>query len=69
MELLPIRVGTNTVTLVGRQHSDAMIRYLQIPLHTFTAGLEVHMVQQGDYALILPDHGGWHYRSTSLGLT
>ena len=57
MDLLMERVKTYTIYLVGRWHSDIILRYLHTTAQTFTEGLAARMVQHGDYAIIPPTHG------------
>ena len=57
MALLMAPVDTDTIRLVGRWHSDVILRYLHTTVKTFTEGLALRMVQHGDYALIPPAHG------------
>ena len=38
MDLIMARVDTDTIRLVGRWHSNAMLRYLHMKSQTFTAG-------------------------------
>ena len=58
MALLMARVDTDTICLVGRWCRNSMLRYLHTTSQTFTAGLTARMVQNGDYVLIPPAHGG-----------
>ena len=69
MSLLMERVNTDTILLVGRWRSNVMMCYLHTTAQTFTEGLASHMVQHGDYALILPAHGELKTRSQTLGLS
>ena len=69
MELLMARVDTDTIRLLGRWQSDAMLLYLHTPDQGFTSVLSARMVQHGDYVLILPSHGGYHPVYSSLGLS
>ena len=55
--LLMAHVNTDTIRLVGRWRSDAMLSYLHTTEQTFTEGLTERMVQHGDYVLIPPAHG------------
>ena len=48
MALLMARVDTDTIRLVGRWCSDAMLHYLHTTAHTFTEGLAAHIAQHGD---------------------
>ena len=57
MALLGARVDIDTIRLVGRWWSDAMLRYLHISAQGFASGLMSRMVQHGDYALIPPSTG------------
>ena len=69
MALLMKRVDTNRIRLVGRWRSDIMLCYLHTAAHTFTEGLAARMVQNGDYALILPAHRDSNPRFQTLGIS
>ena len=56
MALLMAHVDTDTIRLVGKWRSDAMLCYLHMTAQTFTEGLVARIVQHGDYALIPPTH-------------
>ena len=57
MALLMAPVDLDTIRLVGRWRSNAMLRYLHTTAKKFTERLASRMVQHGDYALIPPAHG------------
>ena len=56
--ILIARFDTDTIRLVGRWRSDAMICYLHTSAQGFTLGITARMVRHGDYALIPHSHGG-----------
>ena len=58
MVLLISHVDTDTIRLVGRWRSDAMLWYVHTTAHNFTSGLVVCMVQNGDYTIITPAYRG-----------
>ena len=55
-DILMEKVDLNTIQLVGQWRSNTIILYLHTMANSFTAGLVVHMLQHGDYALIPPTH-------------
>ena len=68
MALLLDRVDTDTIRIVRRWRSNTKLRYLQNYNQTFTAGLEVCMVQHGDYRITPPAHMGYNPHYKILGL-
>ena len=57
MALLMAPVDLDTIRLVGRWRSNAMLRYLHTTAKTLTERLASRMIQHRDYALILTAHG------------
>lgn len=50
--LLNRRVDSNTIQLLGRWHSDSMLRYLHVQAHSAMQHFSSIMLQGGDYTLI-----------------
>ena len=57
MALLMALVDLDTIRLVGRWRSNAMLHYLHTTAKTFTEGLVTRMAQHNDYVLTPPAHG------------
>ena len=58
MLLLLAIVDTYTIYMVVKWQIEIMLHYPHTPEQKFVAGLVLHMVQHGDYALIPPSHEG-----------
>ena len=58
MSLLLTIVNENTIRIVGKWHSNAIMRYVHTLEKISTQGLVTCMVQCGDYALIPTVHRG-----------
>ena len=56
---MALLLDPDTIHLVGRWRSKIILHYLHITTKSFTIGLEVRMLQHGDYALIPPEHAGF----------
>jgi hypothetical protein len=56
MSLLCAKVDTDTIRLLGRWHSDEMLRYLHVQTFPLVAPLASQMLQHGSFTLI-PNHG------------
>ena len=57
MVLLMAHIDTETICLVVRWRSKAMLCYLHTTVQMFTEGLPARMVQHRNYAFIPPAHG------------
>ena len=66
MELLLYRYETDTTSLVGIWHSDAMLFCVQKYAQTFKEYMEVCMVKYRDFELIPPPHRGYRPSSSSM---
>ena len=56
MDLFMACINIDTIRLVGRCHSNTMLRYLHTTAQTFAEGLAERMIQHGDYMFIPPTH-------------
>jgi hypothetical protein len=64
MALLCAEVDTDKNRLLGRWHSDEMLRYLHIQAYPLTATFSSQMLQHGNFALI-PNNPQNHLNGTS----
>ena len=52
MYLLMGNINPDTIHIIGRWHSDKMLRYLHVVVNTLMHGYATTMVATGDYGLI-----------------
>ena len=56
MALLTAQVDPDTIRIMERWRSNTIICYLHTMSKRFTDGLDAHMFQCDNYAIILPEH-------------